>query len=184
MRPHAEVGQWTRRAANQRTFLKPASSHTHALDKPCRRGSRITLFYSDSDDFDQCVARRLLLRVATGPSRCCCARLQTRANQLDRALRMQLECASNTQLKCHSDRQNGFGGLTNRASHSSFSCSGAPVRWAGMKRESGSAGKKNAGSVRSCPRNCKRRALLKVATEPSRLGKAEKAYDPRARRPA
>ena len=54
------------------------------------------------------------------------------------------------------------------------------------KRESGAICRSAASQIRSCLRNCRRRVLLQFATGlcASKLGKAEKDEDPRARRPA
>jgi len=42
----------------------------------------------------------------------------------------------------------------------------------------------NAVQRRGCPRNCNRRARIRIATDPKRIGKADESENPGARKPA
>src|SRR5215472_7622382 len=89
--------------------------------------------------------------------------------------------------KCHTLRGNELQGV-DKASAAFFhhGRSGAPVALIGLKGNPVRPAVPTASQIRSCPRNCRRRVPLQVATGlcSTKLGKAEKDDDPRARRPA
>src|SRR5262249_58452609 len=90
-------------------------------------------------------------------------------------------------LKCHTLQANEFRGVDKKAAaFFHHERSGAPVALIGPKGNPVRFAIPVASQIRSCPRNCRRRVLLQVATGlcVTKLGKAEKGDDPRARRPA
>src|SRR6516165_6344540 len=98
-----------------------------------------------------------------------------------------MPAAGRCSLKCHTLRANERQGV-DKASAAFFhhQRSGAPVALIGLKGNPVRPAIAVASQIRSCPRNCRRRVPLQVATGlcAPKLGKAEKDDDPRARRPA
>ena len=90
-------------------------------------------------------------------------------------------------LKCHTLRANEFQGVDKAgAVFFHHGRSGAPVALTGLKGNPVRSAVPTANQIWSCPRNCRRRVLLQVATGlcTTKPGKAEKDQDPRARRTA
>src|SRR5262249_41940311 len=95
--------------------------------------------------------------------------------------------AGRCSLKCHTLQQSEFWGVDKAgAAFFHHQRSGAPVALIGLKGNPVRSAAAVARQIRSCPRNCRRRVPLQVATGlcTTKPGKAEKDHDPRARRPA
>src|SRR5215831_6089887 len=98
-----------------------------------------------------------------------------------------IPAAGGCSLKCHTLRGNELRGVDKAgAAFFHHQRSGAPVALIGQKGNPVRFAIAVARQIRSCPRNCRRRVLLQVATGlcATKLGKAKKDQDPRARRPA
>src|SRR6516162_1763860 len=97
--------------------------------------------------------------------------------------RCSLKCHT-SRGKCHTLRANERQGV-DKASAAFFhhERSGAPVALIGLKGNPVRSAVSAASQIRSCPRNCRRRILLQVATGlcAPKSGKAEKDDDPPSR---